>query len=161
MWDIVRGVATGTLFKTRKVNTDSTIFKLHYRATFCIILLFTAILAANQYVGKPIRCMHHMDEHPDEILDTFCWIHSTYTVTKAFYKKVGVDVPFPGVDNSRGNQEEVKVYRFYQWVSFCLLFQVRLKVPTSTSLNRLTKSWRMKFTRQAECIGQMRNGNQF
>ena len=69
--------------------------------------------------------MHHLDEKPDELLDTFCWIHSTYTVTRAFYMKVGVEVPFPGVDNTRGGQEEIKVYRFYQWVSFCLLFQVR------------------------------------
>jgi hypothetical protein len=157
MWDIVKGVATGTVFKARKVNTDSTIFKLHYRATFCIILLFTAILAANQYVGKPIRCMNHMDEHPDEVLDTFCWIHSTYTVTSAFYKRVGVEVPFPGVDNTRGNQEEVKVYRFYQWVSFCLLFQVRIKALPSTPLNRVTKSRKMKCTRQIECIGQTIN----
>jgi hypothetical protein len=69
--------------------------------------------------------MHHMDEKPDEVLDTYCWIHSTYTVTSAFYKTVGVEVPFVGVDNTRGNREEVKVYRYYQWVSFCLLFQVR------------------------------------
>jgi hypothetical protein len=108
------------------VNTDSTIFKLHYQVTFCILLIFTIILAANQYVGKPIRCIHHLDEKPDELLDTFCWIHSTYTVTSAFYKQVGVEVPFPGVDNTRGKEEEVKVYRFYQWVSFCLLFQAIL-----------------------------------
>jgi hypothetical protein len=121
MWDLVKGV--GSAFKAQKVNTDSTIFRLHYQVTFCIILIFTIILAANQYVGKPIRCIHHMDEKPDEVLDTFCWIHSTYTVTDAFYRKVGVEVPFPGVDNTRGNKE-VKVYRFYQWVSLCLLFQV-------------------------------------
>ena len=66
-----------------------------------------------------------MGEQPDEVLDTFCWIHSTYTVTSAFYKEEGVDVPFPGVDNSRRYQEETKVYRFYQWVSLSLLFQVR------------------------------------
>jgi hypothetical protein len=158
MWDLVKGVATGAVFKARKVNTDSTIFKLHYRATFCILLLFTAVLAANQYVGKPIRCMHHMDEKPDEVLDTFCWIHSTYTVTGAFYKTVGVEVPFPGVDNTRGNQEEVKVYRFYQWVSFCLLFQVRTSKLPSAPLNRMTKSRRVKCTRQVNCTENIRNG---
>jgi len=123
MLALVRGVAS--VFKARRVKTDSTIFKLHYQATFSILLIFTIILAANQYVGKPIRCMHHFKENQDEVLDTFCWIHSTYTVTSAFYRKVGVEVPFPGVDNTRGNQEEIKVYRFYQWVPLCLLFQVR------------------------------------
>ncbi|KAJ4427818.1 hypothetical protein ANN_25546 [Periplaneta americana] len=121
MWDLVKGVAT--VFKTRKVNTDSTIFKLHYQVTFCLMLIFTLILAANQYVGKPIKCMHHMNEESDEVLDTYCWIHSTYTVTSAFYKEVGIEVAFPGVDSTRGNKEDVKVYRFYQWVSFCLVFQ--------------------------------------
>ena len=127
MWNLLKGVTS--TFKTHNVNTDCTIFKLHYQVTFCILLIFTIILAANQYVGKPIRCMHHMDghseEHTNEVLDTFCWIHSTYTVTSSFYKTVGVEVPYPGVDNSRGGQKETKVYRFYQWVSFCLLFQVR------------------------------------
>ena len=119
MTELVRG------FTARGVNTDSTIFKLHYQVTFCILLIFAIILAANQYVGKPIKCMHHLDDKSDELLDTFCWIHSTYTLTSAFYKKVGVEVPYPGVDNKRGNEEEVKAYRFYQWVFFCLLFQVR------------------------------------
>ena len=103
MLDLVRGVSSA--FRERRVNTDSTIFRLHYQLTFCILMIFTVILAANQYVGKPIRCMHHMDEQPDEVLDTFCWIHSTYTVTEAFYKEVGVEVPFPGVDNTRGKKE--------------------------------------------------------
>ena len=123
MWDVVRGLTNA--FKARRLNTDSTIFKLHYQVTFCILLIFTIVLAAQQFVGRPIRCMHHMDEKPDEVLDMFCWIHSTYTVTSAFYREVGVEVPFPGVDNTRGNQKEIKVYRFYQWVFFCLILQVR------------------------------------
>jgi len=126
MWVLVRRVASS--FKAPRVNTDSTIFKLHYQATFGILLIFTIILAANQYVGKPIRCMHHMDEQQEEVLDTFCWIHSTYTVTSAFHRIVGVEVPFPGVDNTRGNQKDIKVYRFYQWVSFCLILQVRANI---------------------------------
>jgi hypothetical protein len=131
MLELVGRVASA--FKWQRVNTDSTIFKLHYQATFCFLLIFTIILAANQYVGKPIRCMHHMGEHSDEVLDMFCWIHSTYTVTSAFYRTAGVEVPFPGVDNTRGNQKEIKVYRFYQWVSFCLLFQVRANICYSYS----------------------------
>jgi hypothetical protein len=126
MLELVRGV--GSAIKERKVNTDSSIFKLHYQLTFCILMIFTVILAANQYVGKPIRCINHMDEHPDEVLDTYCWIHSTYTVTGAFYKKVGVEVPFPGVDNTRGNEKDTKVYRYYQWVPLCLFFQVRANI---------------------------------
>jgi len=123
MWELVKGLSS--VLKARSVNTDSTIFKLHYQVTFCILLIFTFILATNHYVRDPIKCMHNFEEHENEMLDTFCWVQSTYTVTSAFYRKVGVEVPFPGVDNTRGNQEEIKVYRFYQWVPLCLLFQVR------------------------------------
>ncbi|PSN34615.1 Innexin shaking-B [Blattella germanica] len=135
MWDLVKGF--GAFFKARKVNTDSTIFKLHYQATFTLLLVFTLILAANQYVGKPIRCMTHMDEKPEEVLDTFCWIHSTYTITSAFAKKVGVEVAYPGVESSKGNDKDIKVYRFYQWVSFCLVFQCG--EPITQAGNKLFK----------------------
>jgi hypothetical protein len=123
MWELVK--ALGRLFKASSLNRDSLIFKLHYRATSCILLIFAIILAANQYVGNPIKCMHNMDEKSNEVVDTFCWIHSTYAVTTAFSKRVGVEVPFPGVDSTKGHQEEIKVYRYYQWVPLCLLFQVR------------------------------------
>jgi len=62
---------------------------------------------------------------PEDVLNTYCWIHSTYTVVDAFMKKQGAEVPFPGVDNSlaRG-QLTIKHTKYYQWVAFTLFFQV-------------------------------------
>jgi hypothetical protein len=65
----------------------------------------------------------HTRDLPPEVLNTWCWIHSTYTVPSSYSKKVGVEVPYPGVDNTRGYKEK-KVHKFYQWVAFCLFFQV-------------------------------------
>lgn len=63
---------------------------------------------------------------PEDVLNTYCWIHSTYTVVDAFMKKQGLEVPFPGVDNSMGARGPltIKHNKYYQWVAFTLFFQV-------------------------------------
>ncbi|KAI5731644.1 hypothetical protein M8J77_013722 [Diaphorina citri] len=101
---------------------DGLILKLHYRVTCAILLGACITLAARQFVGNPISCIFS-PEIPEEVFNTYCWIHSTYTVVSALTKKIGVEVAYLGVDNSRHDREETKTCRFYQWVSFCLLFQ--------------------------------------
>lgn len=62
---------------------------------------------------------------PEDVLNTYCWIHSTYTVVDAFMKKQGAEVPFPGVHNSQGRGPlTIKHTKYYQWVAFTLFFQV-------------------------------------
>lgn len=62
---------------------------------------------------------------PEDVLNAFCWIHSTYTIPRALFKKVGVDVPFPGVDHTRNYlPEDRKFAKYYQWVGFTLFVQV-------------------------------------
>lgn len=65
---------------------------------------------------------------PEDVLNTYCWIHSTYTVVDAFMKKQGLEVPFPGIDNSQGGRGPltIKHNKYYQWVAFTLFFQVSL-----------------------------------
>lgn len=66
---------------------------------------------------------------PEDVLNTYCWIHSTYTVVDAFTKKQGSEVPFPGIDNSlghRGAPLTIRHTKYYQWVAFTLFFQVSL-----------------------------------
>lgn len=59
---------------------------------------------------------------PEDVLNTYCWIHSTYTVVDAFMKKQGSEVPFPGIDNSQGGRGPltIKHNKYYQWV-MCIL----------------------------------------
>lgn len=73
--------------------------------------------------GNPIDCVHTKDI-PEDVLNTYCWIHSTYTLKSLFKKKSGSEVPYPGVGNSEGKEIDRKVYKYYQWVCFCLFFQV-------------------------------------
>jgi len=122
MLDVFRGLKS--LVKISHVHIDSPVFRLHYSLTVMLLSAFSLIVTTRQYVGNPIDCVHTKDI-PEDVLNTYCWIHSTYTIKEAFKKKVGVAVPYPGVDNTRGKADDRKTYGYYQWVCFCLFFQVR------------------------------------
>uniref|UniRef100_A0A182MFX3 Innexin n=1 Tax=Anopheles culicifacies TaxID=139723 RepID=A0A182MFX3_9DIPT len=123
MLDIFRGLKS--LVKISHVNTDSPVFRLHYSITVIILMSFSLIVTTRQYVGNPIDCVHTKDI-PEDVLNTYCWIHSTYALKSMFLKKVGTEVPYPGVGNSDGKTLDKKIYKYYQWVCFCLFFQVSL-----------------------------------
>lgn len=96
----------------------------HYKWMWFILkIAFSLIVTTRQYVGNPIDCVHTKDI-PEDVLNTYCWIHSTYALKSMFLKKTGKEVPYPGVGNSEGKTEDRKVYKYYQWVCFCLFFQV-------------------------------------
>ena len=111
-----------SLVKVRRYNTDGSVFRLHYKVTVMCLLAFTFIVTTRQYVGTPIMCVHTRDV-PKEVLNTYCWIHPTYTLSSAHWKRVGVDVPHPGVDKTR-DEKDKKHVKYYQWVGFLLFFQV-------------------------------------
>jgi hypothetical protein len=136
MLDIFRGLKN--LIKVSHIHIDSPVFRLHYSITVMMLIAFSLIVTTRQYVGNPIDCVHTKDI-PEDVLNTFCWIHSTYTLKSAFNKTVGRDVPFKGVDNSRGKTEDQKYYRYYQWVCFCLFFQVSSDRPIEIHCMHLTQ----------------------
>ena len=120
MLDVFRGLQG--LMKPHRVIIDSSIFRLHYSATVTFLLAFSIITTTRQYVGNPIDCIH-TKEIPEDVLNTYCWIHSTYTIPSAFWKRIGIDVAHPGIDKTI-DPEERRYVRYYQWVCFCLFFQV-------------------------------------
>lgn len=90
----------------------------HYKwIRFILKIAFSLIVTTRQYVGNPIDCVHTKDI-PEDVLNTYCWIHSTYTLKSMFLKKVGKEVPYPGVGNSEGKTEDRKYYKvdfFLDW----------------------------------------------
>ena len=62
--------------------------RLHYRLTTTCMLAFSIVVSASQYVGNPIDCIHTNDI-PEDVVNTYCWIHSTYTIPSAFWKRIG------------------------------------------------------------------------
>merc|ERR1712226_648883 len=59
-----------SLIKLDKICIDNNIFRLHYKATFVILLTASIIVTAKQYVGDPIDCIVG-DGVPDNLMDLF------------------------------------------------------------------------------------------
>lgn len=112
------------LLKLDSVNIDNNIFRLHYKATVIVLIAFSLVVTSRQYIGDPIDCI--VEGVPGNVMDTYCWIHSTFTIPNRMAQEViGKDVPHPGV---RPHQEgdQVKYHKYYQWVCFVLFFQALL-----------------------------------
>jgi hypothetical protein len=120
MLDIFRGLKS--LIRVNHIHTDSPIFRLHYSITVLILIAFSLIVTTRQYVGNPIDCIHTKDI-PEDVLNTFCWIHSTFTIRQQRHPRAEPFVSYPGVQTTI-DEKDKKLVRYYQWVCFCLFFQV-------------------------------------
>ena len=58
-------------------------------------------------------------------MDTYCWIHGTFSIPSRWGGEQGVDVPHPGVAPDTGEAGHV-YHRYYQWVCYVLFLQVRM-----------------------------------
>ncbi|XP_015913017.1 innexin inx2-like [Parasteatoda tepidariorum] len=118
-------------FKVRRVKdtnrvivVDNFIFRLHYRITIVILIAFSIAVTGRQYVGDPIDCISK-DDIPNELLDTYCWITTTFSVEDAWKKEVGKEVPYPGIQKYTKGEKRI-YHAYYQWVCFVLFLQALL-----------------------------------
>ena len=93
MLDIFSGFLQ--FLKFDAVCIDNNVFRLHYKATLMILLIASVLVTSRQYIGDPIDCMTNVI--PGGIMDTYCWIHGTFSVPARWYDKKGESVPHPGV----------------------------------------------------------------
>ncbi|KYQ53434.1 Innexin shaking-B [Trachymyrmex zeteki] len=119
-----------SLFKVHRIAEDSMIFRLHYRATVAVLLAGCLTLACKSISGSPIHC-EATAAVDKAVLETFCWLHTTYSMVRAFNMSIGQAVPYPGVSNTKGEGGHghaphplVKQHKYYQWVIFFLLLQL-------------------------------------
>jgi len=122
MFDIFGSVKG--LIKLDEICIDNNIFRLHYKATFIVLVTCSILVTSRQYIGDPIDCI--VEEIPQNVMDTYCWIHSTYSVTDKAGGVIGADVAHPGVATPQGDGSNRKYHKYYQWVCFCLFFQAVL-----------------------------------
>uniref|UniRef100_A0A0K8TLK0 Innexin n=1 Tax=Tabanus bromius TaxID=304241 RepID=A0A0K8TLK0_TABBR len=123
------------LLKLDQVCIDNNIFRMHYKATVIILIAFSLLVTSRQYIGDPIDCI--VDDIPLNVMDTYCWIYSTFTVPDRLTGITGRDVVQPGVASHVDGQDDIKYHKYYQWVCFVLFFQAILfYIP-----RYLWKSW--------------------
>ncbi len=109
------------LLKFDSICIDNKIFRLHYKATVIILIAFSVVVTSYQYIGDPIDCI--VDEIPLNVMDTYCWIYSTFTIQNQLSSRIGKDTVHPGVAAYVEGKEQVKYHKYYQWVCFVLFFQ--------------------------------------
>ena len=127
------------LIRAKNVTIDDVVFRLHYRATFVILFgasvlvwckfyIKTKICLVNYFLnlakgfwGVDIDCMSNGDI-PDRYLRTYCLVHSTFTKDNAWDKEIGVEVPYPGIDEYKPGDKRT-YHTYYQWVSLVRFFQ--------------------------------------
>jgi len=102
---------------------DNNIFRLHYKATVIVLITCSLLVTSRQYIGDPIDCIVDPDV-PQNVMDTYCWIHSTFSIPNRYEDRneVGKDVPHPNVRPEEEGEERV-YHKYYQWVCFTLFFQ--------------------------------------
>ncbi|KAF5280643.1 hypothetical protein FQA39_LY05291 [Lamprigera yunnana] len=107
--------------KWQEIVIDCAIFRLHNVFTTVLLLSCSLIITATQYVGNPIQCI--VKGLPTHVVNTYCWISSTFTMPDAFKRQVGREVAHPGIANDFDDEDAPKYYTYYQWVCFVLFFQ--------------------------------------
>lgn len=73
-----------TIINAEKVQIDNNVFKMHYKVTVPMLLMFAVLLTSKQYVGDAITCDVESDRK--KFMDTYCWIYGTFTVKTAIGK---------------------------------------------------------------------------
>ena len=61
------------------------VLRLHSKVTATVILTFCLIVTASQFIGDPIDCV--VEQIDSGVMDTYCWIHSTFTLPKLILEK--------------------------------------------------------------------------
>ena len=102
------------------IKIDNNVFRLHYKITFLIMFCASLLTTLYTYFGDPIDCIGTIV--PEKMLDSYCWIHSTFTVPSRWDAKVGKEVVYPGIAPMTEGQDK-QYYKWYQWVVFFLTFQ--------------------------------------
>jgi len=114
------------LMKLETICIDNNVFRLHYKATFIILVVASLLVTSRQYIGDPIDCI--VEEIPNNVMDTYCWIHSTFSIPSRVAGEDGYDRAHAGVapHSDLEDGQDVRYHKYYQWVCFTLFFQAIL-----------------------------------
>lgn len=107
-------------YRGAKADIDSPFFKLHYRTTSTILFICCLLVTANNLIGKTIDCIS--DNIPGNVLNTYCWIMSTFSIPSRNAAGHGVEYAYQGVQPGTMNDDHVR-HAYYQWVPFVLFLQ--------------------------------------
>lgn len=125
MNSLIEGICSiaNSAYKSRPVIIDNFVFRLHYRLSTAFLISCAILVTSKQLFGDPIKCsLMSKKKISGEMLDTFCWVHTTFSVSTAWKLIVGDQVVYPGVTNSQ-DRGDIVHHLYYQWVGLVLFIQ--------------------------------------
>ncbi|ULM71689.1 viral innexin 6 [Diadegma fenestrale ichnovirus] len=100
---------------------DTSFFRLHYKFTVGVLLIFSVLSHSREYFGEPMDC--HFAEYPHGSLNNYCAVQSTFipveSVKAGESSAMDKDITHPVV----AGPKEKRYYSYYQWVPVVLLIQ--------------------------------------
>ncbi|XP_075677242.1 innexin inx2-like [Dermatophagoides pteronyssinus] len=111
-------------FQPSKVIIDNIIHKMHYRWTTMLFIACCTLVSLNQFFGTPIECITNKETKPysEKFINTYCWIQSTFSIITSWNKTIGIEIPYPGIDNNL-DDKQIVYHAYYQWVGILLFIQ--------------------------------------
>lgn len=101
---------------------DNPIFRLHYRFTSAFFFGCCVLITAFDLFGKPIDCITNTAFPRMDVLNTYCWTQSTFTLIDRNKEAALSEFQHPGIGPKKEDHEE-HYHSYYQWVPFLLFFQ--------------------------------------
>lgn len=106
-------------YRGEKADIDSPFFKLHYRTSATICYISCLLVTANDLIGNTIDCI---TDQPGNVINTYCWIMSTFSVPSKPGGNQGDEYAYQGVEPYVQGGEKTH-HAYYQWVPFVLFLQ--------------------------------------
>lgn len=117
---------------------DNLNFRLHYQVTTTFLIASCLVVTANNFIGKltrifkrisfkfvvlgeAISCINQEWSLPTHVINTYCWISSTFTLPP-YQNSTISNVEFTLLGSEFGHDK--KFHNYYQWVPFALFFHV-------------------------------------
>ncbi|XP_063380965.1 innexin inx2-like isoform X1 [Cydia fagiglandana] len=128
--------------KLDNVSIDNNVFRMHYKVTVIMLLVFTLLVSSKQFFGDPIHCMGDSDSDKDAI-NSYCWIYGTYTLKSRLKGIEGTHMTYIGVGTETGGKQDRIEHTYYQWVC-CVLLGQSVMFYTPRYLWKLWEGGRLK-----------------
>lgn len=100
-------------------RVDNIMVFLHYRIVFAFFMSCSALITAREYFGTPIACYARKAAVQENVLNTYCFFMSTFSVVK----NNSIPMIYPGVTQYVEGVDEAVHRTYYQWVPIVLFLQ--------------------------------------
>ena len=110
----ISGLSKFKLDSSKFRRDDDFADRFSHTFTTLLLVVFTLVISARQYIGKPIACWvpTEFTRAQEEYAENVCWVTNTYFLPTDQQR----------VPTDTGARENAKI-GYYQWVPFILLIQ--------------------------------------